>query len=219
MIPILACGGNVGDSSSKGGDPQAGGAVAVGGAVANGGGVAVGGAISGGGTTGILPGEKALEALSADELAQLRQAVDTQISTELGEIPLPLRCHYQSVLQASYIAGAGSSGTSDDVREACASGDAICVRQGEAPYIDSKPLRPTTFVSADTFSHCSATVRDYQTCTTDLVRAEADVMMSLPACDTLDVHAYPKGLGTVPVDMVEPSSCMALYAQCPGLNR
>lgn len=192
---------------------------AAGGSVASGGAVGTAGAMSGGGTTGLLPPEKALGALSSDETAQLRHETDSQIDAQLEEVPLAVKCHYRGVLQGSYIAGAGASGTSDDVKQSCAASEARCIAQIEPLYIDSTRLHPSIIETVDTFSNCSASVGDYRTCTADLTRAETDVMGALPACDALDVKSYPKGLGTVPVDLVEPASCTALYAQCPKLHR
>jgi hypothetical protein len=75
------------------------------------------------------------------------------------------------------------------------------------------------FENVDAFAQCSASVGDYRACTADLIREHVRVMEALPECAALDVMSYPRGRGTVPVSMVEPSSCSMLYATCPKLER
>jgi len=209
-LPIFACGGSIGDApQTRSGGTHAGGAASV----------TAGGTVSTGGTTVALPADKTLEALSSDDATQLSQEIKSQIDTQLAAVPLALRCHYAAVLQGSYIAGAGASGTSDEVKRACASSEARCTEQNESSYIASTPLHPARFENVDSFSQCSANVGEYRTCAADLTQAETDVMTALPACDTLDVDSYPGGLGTVPVELDVPSSCETLYSTCPRLDR
>ncbi|HET9954679.1 MAG TPA: hypothetical protein VFQ61_09245 [Polyangiaceae bacterium] len=242
LLPGFACGGKVHESPPpESGEHQAGdantlatggtiavggaSAIAVGGAVSSVGGFVTGGTLSMGGTvwtggvsTGgkmvALPADKALGALTADEVEQFRGEIVSLIDERMAAVPLDVRCHYLGVVQASLIAGAGASGTSDDVRESCALSEADCVAGKRSVYIEPRLLHPTNTENEDGFRECSATVGDYRTCTADLVQAKADVMVALPACSALDVKYYHGVLGDVPVKPTEPSSCSSLYSEC-----
>lgn len=142
-----------------------------------------------------------------------------QINGLMAAVPRALQCRYAAVLHSSLIAGAGASGTSEDVRENCAFREAECMDRDEPPYIEVRSLHPADNETEQGFTECSATVNDYRICTADLVHAQADMMAELPACDALDVNYYQGRLNSLPVKLVEPSSCSTLYSECWRLSK
>lgn len=232
----LGCGGSITDDPSKTGAGRRGGAAngtesITGGSFNTRGAGQPGGATEGSGGSGTasasaasgagaeLPADQRLRDLTSDEITQLNAGVDAYAKQQIATLSEQQLCHRQAVLHASIIAGAGASGTDEEVKNNCNAAERRCVAQELSPTIDTRDFHPNSTNNAPGFQTCNATVGKYQSCASDLTGAHLNVIHSLPPCDSLDTHSFPEGLETLPIALTVPSSCTALYAECSNLER
>lgn len=165
------------------------------------------------------PVDKRLQDLTSTEISQLHQYVESNARQQIGTLSKQQLCHRQAVLSASIIAGAGASGTDEQVKSGCASAERYCIQQDRLPSVDTRDFHPDEEHNSRSFGSCRASVGEYWNCSTDLAGAHLNVILSLPPCDALDTHSFPEGLETLPSELVEPASCATLYSTCSNLER
>lgn len=198
---------NTMDAGQPGGAPEGSG----------GNGTASANAVSGAGSD--LPADQRLKDLTSHEITQLNAGVEAYAKQQIATLSAQQLCHRQAVLHASIIAGAGASGTDEEVKSNCNAAERRCLTQELSPTIDTRDFHPNSTNNATGFQTCNASVGTYQSCASDLTGAHLNVIQSLPPCDSLDTHSFPGGLETLPIDLTVPSSCTALYAECSNLER
>ena len=107
---------------------------------------------------------------------------------------------------------AGKATSDADVQASCGKAYDQCKATiasdaGASNLMCSKP-KPT----------CTATVREYEACTTDMVQSYRQIVDEMPACQDMklsDIHVGDAGTSDSPIQ--NPASCEALRAKCPEL--
>lgn len=206
----VACGGdddggngNKAGSGSGGGDTTGNGGANAGGS--GGSGNKAGSSSSGGNPTtgGVLSGDTSLGGLSDGDLAKLCDEIETFTTTgSYGMSLQEMSCLLTGMITAQF---AGPE-TDAELQAGCKSAYDQCKAQ---------PFEPETSECMKPEGTCTATVAELRQCMQDSAKAMETVVADLPTCSELTLDATEDPEITDPMD---PPSCVALQAKCPGLE-
>jgi hypothetical protein len=169
-----------------------------------------GGSPSGPFSTGIA-GTKTLGSLTDSEMQTLCAANAAFARTVMTP---EMACRAGAIGFAG-LSGMSPTATDAQIQQTCAMIYGMCMAGGP-----SGGAPATADAGANTCAKpdatCTATVAEYETCMNDSKTAMQQAMSSAPACEALTVAWVKANSGDAGSSSVDPPSCQAIKAKCPG---